>query len=480
MNKIVNYINKNKIIIALFILSILIIVPILLNNLYNNPVADDFTLMNGFNKELNGKDLNIISFFRTSIKRTINLYYSWQGTYFSHFLGNFNPLLISYKAYKIAMGCVQLFYMFSVMFLFYTLSKIKNFFNFKQAMILGLVYLLYSILFMYSTAEGLYWFGGSIVYLIPYSLSMIFSGVLILYEIKHKKLLYFLLMLLAVCLGGGSYVTGLFLSFLLFVITILKFIYKKPDKYKYLILLIIFGVAFSFNVLCPGNFIRMENFVENTIPRALLMAIPLSLNMILDILFKTLIIPILLLCIPMFIIVAKKLKYKFKFPILTPIVFLIMFILFFVPCTYAYGTFYQEVRVQNIQFFYFTLMLFLSIFNAVGYLVQKEDKAITFINSNYKIFNYFIIIILFSFIAAIGVQTFNNKIIIDEKMQGISNDYNACMNNIFTKLTESTTNVVEIENCTRYPKSLHHYIFTQDSWITYDMGIYFNKKIIIK
>lgn len=475
------FVANNKILTIVSVIFIITIIPVLVNNLYNNPVADDYTQYNIFMRLLDGRNLNFLTFLQVSFEKTIESYFSWQGTYFSHLILNFNPLLISVSAYKISMLLIQLLYIASIMFFFYCLTKIKNFINVKQSLVFGLVYLIYSIMFMYSPAEGLYWFSGTTVYLIPFSLSFIFMGLLVLYSMNHKKSLYFLLVILIILLGGGSYVTGMFMSFLLFGVALYSFITKQKNWKVYLALMLVCGVAFSLNVFCPGNSIRMTYFQDVSIVQALFMTIPLSFQMLCQTLFNTLIVPILILFIPFFADIAKKTKYKFKFPFLLPFILLIMFILFFAPCTYAYGTFYQETRVQNIQFFYLTLFMFLSTFNLIGFLVQHKYKIICD-DKNFKEHCAIVgIVALVAMTSAIGVDNFKSKIIADEIIFGVSPSYNQCMNNMFSELSDPNNTVVTLTNCSQYPRSLHHYILSPEGgWIIDDMETYFNKIIIIE
>jgi hypothetical protein len=475
-----NILVKNKILILFLILLIAVLSPIFINNIYNFPAADDFYGINELKALFVGKPLNIITFFQVGIERTANIYMTWQGNYFTLFMGVFNPLLLSLKAYNWMLFLIQLFFVFSIIFFFLCLSKSIKIFSRKQAIILSVTYITVSILSMYSVSEGLYWYSGAMLYLLPFALSMVLMGLLALYINKKNKALYSLILLLLICLAGTNYITGLFIGSLLLIVTIYAFFRKKQYFATLLIALLVFGVAFAFNVFAPGNFLRISGFEKVSIIKALAMTIPLSVEMLLRTIFKTLLIPFLIIFTPGFARAANKYKKHIKLinPAFIILCSLVIFALFFAPCTYSYGSLYQETRVQNIQFFYLILIISFDYFYVILYILKNKNNG--FLMS--KDFNPICLIVglssLILMVSAIDYNNLQSVSVTSDVIHKKSSTYNQCMNNMNKVLSENNQKTVIVSNCEPVG-SLHYAKLMNDDWVVNGMEKYYGKEIII-
>ncbi len=478
--KIMKIVKENWILIFATCVLLAILLPIFLLNIYNHPSGDDYANYNMIVSQLSDKSMTFGNIFVASIQRSINTYLTWQGNYFTLLLGIFHPFFISFGAYNFSIFLTQLFYIFGVMFFFLSLPKIKNFINKKQAAILGICYLILSITFMYSLQEGIYWYSSISLYLLPFSISMIFLGFLVRYIAKPTKVLYAILLLLLICLAGTNYVTGLFLGFLLLLLVIYSFLKNKTYFIKSIIALLIFGVGFAFNVFAPGNFARITNFEQVSMIKAMLMTIPLSFYMLHHLFFQTVLLPILVLLTPMIVSVVKKTKTKFEHPILLVLFLLVTFVSFFAPTTYSYGNMYQETRYQNIELFYLILMAMVAYFYLIGYVIK--NKAITFLeDKNMKpLFIFTGIIFLVVMISAIGIDKFNFQIASQDILSKKAVEYHECMNNFDNILETSTTDIVTIKNCATYTSSLPSLYLEDNNWVKDSIELYYDKKITIE
>lgn len=475
-----NWLGENWGLVLFIVVFVVIALCMLGMNIYNYPAADDYTNMNKFYTALGDDRLSITTGIETVLKLAANTYGTWQGTYFSNVLFFVNPLIVSVKAYKIVMVAIQLFYYASVFYLIFSIKKVvgNNITN-KQAVVISMATILFSLAFMLSPSEGIYWFTGTILYLIPFAMSLFFLGLLMRFFKRTRKSTYVILLVLALALGGTSYVTGLFIGMTLLLLCVHVFIRKNKNKYYMLGLLVIFAVGFAFNVLCPGNFMRISNFDSNrSIIGAAFMSVPLAFEMIKYALFNTVLIPVTILLVPVMVKIIKKSRYDYKFKFVLPIVLLLAFISFYVPCTYSYNSFYEEGRVKNVQFWYLAMMIEFAVFYVLGATYRKCPQFFT-ARSN-KIYYLVGTVLLVGMLSGVDVDNLKTTIAIKELTFGAANEYGACMDNLSWQI-EQSDGIVEVSNCAIRPTSLHVITLTNnDDWVMNGLEQYYGKEIVVK
>ena len=303
-------IKKDKNFLILFAVFAFFVGMLFINNLYNHPVADDYINYNKVVAEIGDDEHTAINATMAIGKLAVRTYKTWQGTYFANILFFINPLLISQNAYKITMLLIQIFWLLGLLFFFQSLpskSQSAELRNLK----LYFLFSIFSILSMYSLGEGVYWFTGSILYIIPFTISMVFFGLLMRY-LKNPKTKYKIALIpLAIMLGGTSYVTGLIVGAVMLLLTIYSYL-KKKNRLFLSALLIIFSIGFAFNVFCPGNFMRIDSYEKVSLLQVVQFSIFNALDMIKHLIFETLFIPILLISSPLIISLAKNIKISFN------------------------------------------------------------------------------------------------------------------------------------------------------------------------
>lgn len=462
-------VKNNKMFYIIMIIMCILLFFLFINNKYIHPVADDYSNVNNLVIFESDKSIDSIGeFIKCAFNRTINIYQTWQGTYFSNIFFSLNPLLVSVNFYKFAMFLIQLLWLGSTLFLFKTFAKEKK--NIKNAIILGMLFVIYTILSLYSLGEGFYWFTGAVLYILPYSLSLVLFGLIIKYLRKPNKMLLIFISVIIILLAGTNYVTGLFVGFVLACITLYKFINKEKERFTFLILTILFGSCFLVNVLCPGNFNRVNEIESISNFKILKYAVINSYEMIKYLLFKTIYIPLLVIALPLIKDLVKKTKIKYVNPIIMLALCSICFVCLFMPMAFSYKNLYQETRVENIQLLYLAIMVTLNMINIIGYY-----NVLTKIDDSKMIFAGVILIIIM--ISSIGTENLQGFILIDDIIYEKSYSYNYCLNAMESKLKNSKKDKVEINNCSVYPNSIHYYKMENSGWINDAMSTYYNKKI---
>ncbi len=466
--------SNNQMLTISFLIMIFVLLFMFINNFYNHPVADDFSnysklLYYAPNHSLDG----VKSLLLGIIRGGTDTYKIWQGTYFSNYLFFINPLVVSQNMYVFTMFLIQLFWVFSV---FYCITSFSNKKTKENYLLISVLFIIFTVMSLYSLGEGFYWFTGAILYIIPFSLSLIFFGLLARYIRSKNKITYAVLIIMAILLGGTSYVTGLFVGFVLLLLTVYMFITHNDLKYKFLILLIVFSLGFLANVLCPGNTNRVSENDKVKIGDIMLISLANMFEMIEDLLFRTIYIPIVILILPIIKKMASQSKIKFVNPILLSILCLICFYCLFMPCSLAYKNYYQEVRVKNIQLLYLSIMAVVCLVNYYGHLYKFNKKDM---NDSPRVYTIIGIVSLIGVISAVGPERIAGLELIDDIVYQRSYNYDVCVDEIEKVLNNDEKSVV-VTNCSVYPTSLHLFIVYDEGWISDALENYYGKEIEVK
>lgn len=470
MKKIIKDISNNKMFYVALVIMLIMVTFLFINNKYIHPVADDYSNYNSLVAfASDGKIDTPLEYLRCTFNRTIDIYKTWQGTYFSNIFFSLNPLLVSVNLYKFVMLLIQIVWLGSTLYLFSIIPENKS--NRRESILLGMIFIIFSILSFYSLGEGFYWFTGTVLYILPYSLSLILLALIIGYLRNNKKIYLFLISILLVLVAGTNYVTGLFIGFVLACITLHMFINKNDKKYVFLILTLLFSISFLFNVLCPGNFNRVVETENVSNFKILKIALVNSYEMIKYLLFKTIYIPLILISIPVIKKIIVKSKIKFINPLILFGLCTICFICLFIPMAFSYKNFYQETRVENIQLLYLVIMLTICIANSIGYNNKNNsyDSVLSIVGISLAIV----------MISTIGTDKMQGFILIDDVLYGRSLSYDICLNSM-EKVLSSKKYKVKIKTCSVYPESIHYYKMENTGWINDAMSKYYNKVIEVE
>lgn len=446
------------------------------NNRYIHPVADDYTNINSLMETIpeNSRDnYSTIILTKAIIKRSLITYEEWQGTYSANILFFIHPLLVSNNAYRITMIILQLFWLLGTYYFFCSLPT-KNHTERIRNIKLYLLFIIFSILSMFSLGEGIYWFTGAILYIVPFTLSLIFLGLLLRNYRKPNKLTRFLCFIITIIIAGTNYTTCLVVGAILLFIAIYYLINKSTSKWFYLSLLIVFCVAFAFNVFCPGNFIRISEFEKLPFIDTLRISGVNSFEMIKHLLFNTLFVPFIIAAIPSLISLSQSIHIKKNLFTILILFCSSCFISTFIPMAFSYGTEYQETRVQNLQLFYLAL--------AIAFLIAVYLKTIRTekLTKHKSIIISSSIILSIVMIAAIGTDRIAGFQLIDDITHNRSLKYHLCMSRIEDQLLSPDDKEVVLENCEYYPPSQHHYYLVNGQWQIKEMEKFYNKSIVIK
>jgi hypothetical protein len=235
---------KKKYFLLFFLL--LAILPYCYLSFFANPSADDFSLSGQAQQN---------DFFHLMYHN----YFFWNGRYISNIFIYLNPIRFgSFIIYK------------SVPFLMIGLLVLVNFSLVKQILNEGRNNLIFSLvltlLYLHNMpiiSEGIYWFTGSVIYLLGIIILLFYLSVLIKTVRGDAKWNVFFLCLLLFLACGFNEVLTLLIVFLLGVVAYVFYKNNLPKK-RLIGFQFLFSIAFaSIMIFSPGNSFRQE-FYENT------------------------------------------------------------------------------------------------------------------------------------------------------------------------------------------------------------------------
>jgi hypothetical protein len=223
---------------------VFMVLPFVVLCFYAVPNADD--LWFGFNYQNYG----FIGSFKV-------WYLSWFGRFsFVLIMNLYNALgagNMMYCFFCLALLCV---------FYFSLYRFIKVAFEIKQCVKNHIYTLIFCLIFIYKMpviSEGFFWLSGSVIYVFPASLIILFFSFLIsfsLFTAKKRKLFYFLLCVLAFFIVGLSEVAMLFMNLSLIFIQLIKLFYNKKLSKSLLFIWMVVIISSLIVYLAPGNHIR--------------------------------------------------------------------------------------------------------------------------------------------------------------------------------------------------------------------------------
>lgn len=251
---------------AVFTIFIGSMVPIYLVGRYDRIAIDDYA----YGEYAHFAWVNthsIIEVLKAACHKVYEIYYSWQGTWFSVFLFGLHPAVFHFDAYAIVpylmTGIIIITMSF---FLFEVLVKHFGMTN-KQYLICDLLLLFLYMQFEPYTYCAIYWWVGSVHYIIPLAVCFIAFTLTSRFLRMGHSTQFIGICICAIIVSGTNYLAAFFLplgAFLL-ILSYLFSNYKREDRkvtftwkriYLFLIPLFLEFIGMLISVLAPGNFVR--------------------------------------------------------------------------------------------------------------------------------------------------------------------------------------------------------------------------------
>ncbi len=234
------------------------LLPVMYLGRYNHPTGDDYYY--GAETRIVWEETGSIRRLLEEAVRGVALQYErWQGSYSAMLLMYLPPNLFDYRAYRCVTSVILLLLTGSV---FYLLKPVVCSL-WKGTRSLWLILSALMVLLWVQTVpfqgESFFWYNGSMYYTGYYSLTLIFLGMALRYSLQPKRHHIPVMLVLAVFLAGGNYVSMLPALLLIAGLALLLLLRKKKTQALGITAIWLTALlCFLINVLAPGNQARKE------------------------------------------------------------------------------------------------------------------------------------------------------------------------------------------------------------------------------
>ena len=245
---------KPYIFLAILLLSL---IPLIWLGRYNYPTGDDYYY--GAETHLVWQQTgSIIQTLDAACAGVADSYQIWQGTYSALFLMYLAPNAFSNTAYHLVTFVILLLLCGSIFYLLWPL--VCHFLpgTCGEWITISSVFSFLCIQTVAFQSDSFYWYNGSMYYTGFFAVTLFFLGTLFRYLDNGKRILLLPLLLFAVFLGGGNYVSLLPCMLLSVTITLLLLLQKNKKAYICGITSVVLLLSFAVSAIAPGNHVRQS------------------------------------------------------------------------------------------------------------------------------------------------------------------------------------------------------------------------------
>lgn len=355
--------------------------PLLWLSFYNHPSADDYMYAVSTYRVWN-ETHSFWEVLKQAAITSADFYQNWQGLYTSAFILALQPAIFGEGYYALTgFLMVGILYGGNIFFAYYVLHKRLRC-SCLESIACGCMLSFVMVQWIPSVVQGLYWFNGTMNYVLFFALLEVFVCVLISLQIEDGKVRNIRNTVFAIIIGlllaGGNHITafmGCIAAMVMFVISVLRKCYGSILRSMMTLIAIVAG--FLFNVSSPGTQIRQSNFSDT--PNAvstIWYATKSGLKMI-DQWMGIAVIVSFILLIPLALNVGRRIceqtGFSFRYPLLVLIGSVGWCCAMLCPPIYAMGT-TGDLRITNVIYFSFVILLFVNGFYLCGWYMRKQRK----------------------------------------------------------------------------------------------------------
>lgn len=240
-----------------FLLLLLSLIPLVWLGRYDYPTGDDYYY---------GAEAHLVWQQTKSIPQAISAactgvatsYRIWQGTYSALFLMYLAPNAFSMTAYHLVpfaillLLCGGIFYLLRPLVCRFLTGTMREWITISSVLSFLCVQ---TVVFQ---SDSFYWYNGSMYYTGFFAVTLFFLGTLFRYLYSGRTFLLLPLLLFAIFLGGGNYVSLLPCMLLLATVTLLLLLQKNKKSLICGTTTIVLLSAFAVSAMAPGNHVRQD------------------------------------------------------------------------------------------------------------------------------------------------------------------------------------------------------------------------------
>lgn len=345
-------------------------VPLLATAFYNHPCNDDYTF-SLLTKAAWEDTHSLWEVAKAAVQQARLTWHDWQGTWAAVVIFALQPAIFGEGWYVAGTFLLLGSLVFSIFYFFHGLlgslpKKELRVDADRIRLIAGLISLV-CVQMMPSPVQGLYWWNGASYYVVFFSLLLVQAiNLMLLASGKRRGTGWTALCaLLGAIVSGGNFITALLgveLTVLFFVYTLMK---RKPVRIRMGIVLTAALAGFFLSVLAPGNAVRQAQSAGLDPIRAVVYSFRQA-NQYLSSWFTPLMLSVALMLLPLLCGIPVERMVRRKIPFLPVLgLMLCFFASAFTPQLFGMGLGWAELRVVNVWFFLFWIMLVLVLLAAI-------------------------------------------------------------------------------------------------------------------
>ena len=409
-------------------------------------------------------------------------WHGWQGTFSAVFLMALQPAVFAERLYAITpyLMLAALFAgVFSLCLVLY--GEVFRLGRESAAAVAAVICCL-CVALIPSAAQGLFWYNGSVYYVLFYGLWLAACALGIRYVRRGGDGRLVLLLLLAVVLGGGNYVTALSCAVVGVGAEALLLLRRAPGRKRLLLPLAVFLAAFALSVAAPGNVGRQMSMRPG--PGALA-AIRLSFVSAATAVGEWSTRPLLAalaLLLPVLIPGARRASEDFAFPWPAAVTLFSFCLLAAMFCPPIYGTgVVGELRLVNIVFFAFVFLAVGNLFYWLGWFARRFPSRPVLRGGKTA---RALLALALAALALVGVGTWvrdggrvSSVAAIGLLRSGEGREYRACADRRLAVLEDPQIRDAKLEPFPVQPWLLYYTDIAEDpdEWVNISMAAYYGK-----
>lgn len=379
----------------LVVLAIASSLPLLRLSFYNHPSADDYMYAAETYRVWN-ETHSLWQVVKAAAETSADFYANWQGLYVSAFVLALQPAIFGEQFYALT-GFLMLAILYggNLFFSEYVFHRYLKCSDRLESMAYGCVLSFVMVQWMPSVVQGLYWFNGAMNYVLFFALLQVFVCLLLQVrrEEGHAKNIWntAIALLVGILLAGGNHITafmGILTAAAFVAVVFLELAVARRAGHplsggmfaRLLRSLVPFaGIVsgFLFNVSSPGTRIRKSNFTDTPgVADTIWYSVKEGTKMM-DRWMGLAVILSFALLVPFFLRACRRIYartgFPFAYPLLVPVASVGWCCTMLCPPVYAMGT-TGDLRITNVVYFSFVVLLFLNIFYLCGWCVVRLEK----------------------------------------------------------------------------------------------------------
>lgn len=355
------------------------VLPMYALALYNHAFYDDFgfSLLTHNAWQQTG---SLAAVVEAAVRNTIGIRQTWEGTYTTSFISTFQPSIFGDGMYWLTTFFLLTVFLLAVWY--FLRQTLRGLYGMDRTTLVTTFGILGFVLvqFVPDAAEAFYWYNGGVAYTLLWSVMLFEAGVWLRFERTTGKarniLLYLLLLVLTVLVGGAKYTTTLFAALLAITFTGWAFLHKRSKKWAYLSLTLVLLACFAFSMAATGNSVRAQTLSGGmSAPKAVLEALYFGLALI-GHSFSLPLLAAMILIVPLSIPAIKASGLRFGHPALVTLACVCLFCAQLAPTLYT-GNYLGDGRVLNTYHYTFVLTVAQLVLYWTGWFVRRSEHGLS-------------------------------------------------------------------------------------------------------